>query len=325
MDNLLIAAEVVFPLFIIIFLGYLLKRAGIIREKFALEANKLCFNVFLPCLLFNNIYSVDIHSAFDWKLLLFITVSLIALFAVIWILVTAICKNNYRRGVMIQGMYRSNFIILGLPIATNICGEQCAAVIGLLLAVALPAYNVFSIIALEVFNGKHRLETDTANSHLNFSAAKRITRQIITNPLIIATALAFVFIVINLNLPKILLQPIQSLAEIAPAFCLLILGAFLEFSSIKDHAKELFAVVLARLIIIPAVMLIIAVQAGFTGVELAALLAIFATPSATAGFTMVQIIGGDYRLSANIVLFTSFISMFTLFLFTYILINMGLF
>lgn len=74
----------------------------------------------------------------------------------------------------------------------------------------------------------------------------------------------------------------------------------------------------------PAVMVSVAVLVGFTGVNLVSLLAIFATPTATAGFTMVKIIGGDGDLAANIVVFTSFLSMFTMFAFTYILISLGL-
>jgi predicted permease len=324
MDNFIISAGVVIPLFLIIFLGYFLKHIGIIKEPFAIEANKLCFDVFLPCLLFINIYTADIHSAFNQKLLLFTIISLIGLFVVIWVAVTLFCKNNYRRGVMIQGIYRSNFIILGLPIATNICGEQSGAVIGFLLAVVLPAYNIFSIIALEVFNNKYTLETQNTKSKHSRLPYKKICKQIITNPLIIATFLAFIFVILKIKLPEILLQPITSLAEISTAFCLVILGAFLEFNSISEHFKELFTVIILRLLLIPAIMLFIAIKCGFYGVELAALLAIFATPSATAGFTMTQIIGGDWKLSANIVVFTSFISMFTLFIFTYILISMGL-
>ena len=324
MENFIISAGAIAPMFLIIALGYVLRRLGIISEEFALAANKIAFQVFLPCLLFINIYTADIHTAVDARLMIFTFVACVVSFAVIWLAVTAFCKDNFRRGVIIQGMYRSNFVILGLPVATNICGPECGAVIGLLLAIVLPCYNVFSVIALEVFNGKHLLEISAHTANLDKSSAKRIVRQIVTNPLIIATALAFICVVLKIRLPKIILQPLNDLAAVAPALCLIILGAFLRFSGVYGHIKELVSVILVRLIIMPTVMVTLAVMAGFTGVNLVSLLAIFATPTATAGFTMVKIIGGDGDLAANIVVFTSFLSMFTMFVFTYILISMGL-
>ncbi len=324
LDNFLISAGVIIPLFFIIFLGYFLKRLGIIKQPFALEANKICFHVFLPCLLFYNIYTADIYSAFDGKLLLFTLISLTILFIFIWISVVVFCKDNRKRGVMIQGIYRSNFVILGLPIATNLFGNACFAVIGLMLAIVLPLYNIFSVIALEVFANRYQREETGQGELQQWKTVKKVLRQIITTPLIIATILALFLVLSRIQLPEILLQPIANLAAAATPLALMILGAFLSFSSITDHFKELLSAVFARLILIPAVMLLIAVQLGFTGVELAALMAVFATPAATAGFTMVQIMGGDEQLAANIVVFTSFISMFTLFVFTYLLIQAGL-
>lgn len=324
LDNFLISAGVIIPLFFIIFLGYFLKRLGIVKQSFALEANKICFHIFLPCLLFYNIYTADIYSAFDGKLLLFTLISLLMLFVLIWIGVVLFCKDNRKRGVLIQGIYRSNFVILGLPIAANLFGDASFAIIGLMLAIVLPLYNIFSVIALEVFANRYQQAQTEDEKLRNWAAVKKVLRQIITNPLIIATVVAFAFVLLRIQLPDMLLRPIADLAAVATPLALMILGAFLSFSSITSHLKELLSAVFARLIFIPAVMLFIAVQLGFTGVELAALMAVFATPAATAGFTMVQIMGGDEQLAANIVVFTSFISMFTLFVFTYLLIQAGL-
>ena len=324
MENFLICVGAILPMFLIIALGYFLKQINIISEKFALEANEFAFKVFLPFMLFINIYTADIHTAVDVNLIIFTLITLIVSFIIIWLTVVVLYKNNYRRGVIIQGMYRSNFVILGLPVATNICGLDCAAVIGLLLAVVLPCYNVFSILALEVFNSKNQAENNNEIIKSKKAFIKKICLQIVKNPLIIATALAFIFVLLEIKIPKILLQPMTSVADVAPAFCLMVLGAFLKFSGVKDHLKELIAVISVRLVVVPVIIISFAVLFGFTGMNLVALLAIFATPTAVAGFTMAKMIGGDGTLAANIVVFTSFISMFTMFVFTYFLMNLGL-
>ena len=310
-------------MFLIIALGYFLKRINLITETFAVEGNKIAFKVFLPCLLFTNIYSADIHTAFNHKLLLFTLITLIITFIVIWFLVVIFFKSNYQRGVIIQGMYRSNFVILGLPVATNICGSEAAATIGILLAIVLPCYNVFSIIALEYFNTKHLLETKQQTADIKWSATRQIIKHIATNQLIIATFLAFVFILLKIDIPNIIMQPINCLADVATAMCLMILGSFFKISDINKSLKELCSVVIVKLLLLPLILTAIAIALGFRGAELVSLLAIFATPTAVAGFTMAQTIGGDSDLAANIVVVTSFLSMFTLFIFTYILISLG--
>lgn len=324
MENLLVSIGAILPMFLIIALGYFLRKINILNEKFALEANEFAFKVFLPFMLFVNIYTADIHTAVDIDLIVFTVLALIISFSIIWLSVVIFCKDNYKRGVIIQGMYRSNFVILGLPVATNICGNQCAAVIGLLLAVVLPCYNIFSIFALEYFNGRYQTNNIEKSGISKVAFAKKIGIHIVTNPLIVATVLAFIFVILKIKIPDILLKPITGVADVAPAFCLMILGAFLNFSDVKEHLKELTAVISVRLFIMPLIILVFAVLCGFSGINLVALLAIFATPTAVAGFTMVKIIGGDGTLAANIVVFTSFISMFSMFIFTYILMNLGL-
>jgi len=72
MENLITSFEAVLPLFLMIMLGMFLRRIGMLEEKVRLSLNKLCFKVFLPIYLFNNIYSIeDISKAFDLRLILF--------------------------------------------------------------------------------------------------------------------------------------------------------------------------------------------------------------------------------------------------------------
>ena len=167
MQEFIIAAKVIIPLFFIIAFGYFLLRIHLVDEKFASMGNKLCFKVFLPVLLFYNIYTTDIRSLFDAKLILFAGCGIAAVFVLAWVFVYFFEKDNRKRGVMIQGMMRSNFVVLGMPVILNLFGENSGGLVGLLLAIVLPMYNILSVFALEYFAEKQKIseETETNKEH----------------------------------------------------------------------------------------------------------------------------------------------------------------
>ena len=55
---------------------------------------------------------------------------------------------------MLQGMFRSNFVLFGIPISTALFGDTAAGLASILIAVIIPLYNVLAVISLEMFNGK---------------------------------------------------------------------------------------------------------------------------------------------------------------------------
>ena len=60
MENLVLSFTVVFPLFVQLVLGYGLKRVKLLDDHTLGVCNKLVFRVFLPCLLFLNVYRADL-------------------------------------------------------------------------------------------------------------------------------------------------------------------------------------------------------------------------------------------------------------------------
>ena len=60
-------------------------------------------------------------------------------------------KRPETRGAMIQAMYRSNFVLMGLPIAINICGAGNVSKTAILVTIIVPTYNVLAVIILEYY------------------------------------------------------------------------------------------------------------------------------------------------------------------------------
>lgn len=63
MENLLVSFRVVLPLFIMMWLGYFLKKLRLYSDATLSEMNNVCFRVFLPILLFMNVYQSDLKTA----------------------------------------------------------------------------------------------------------------------------------------------------------------------------------------------------------------------------------------------------------------------
>ena len=312
MNSLLICLNAIVPLFLMIAAGYLAKRVGIIREEQIPGMNAVAFKVFMPLMCFYNVYSSDLSSVIRPGLMLFVALGILAEFALSWIAGTRITADKPRRGVVIQGLYRSNYLILGMPFAAGLVGEGSLGTAAMVGAVAVPLFNVLAVVALEIHSGgKPALGT--------------VLRSIVKNPLILGTAAGLAALLIKLRLPGAIESAVRDMSRVTTPLMLFLLGAFFRFDGSKSHRRELITVCAGRLIVIPAVMLTIAALLGFRGIEFVTLIAVFASSTAVASFTMAQQMGGDAALAGDIVVMTSALCSFTLFAWSLLFKSLGLF
>lgn len=306
MENFLLSINVVFPLLILLIFGFVLRKAKFINEEVNNSMNKLVAQILLPFLVFNNIYSCDSSEIFDAKVMIFVFFGIAFEFTVALLFVKFFQKDKKRKGVMIQGMFRSNFIIFGLPIAISLYGETGGAYASILTMLAIPMFNFLAVVSLEMYT--------KGNIDL-----KSMAKKIATNPLIIASLLGIMFSVLHIKIPDLIYEPISDISGIVTPLAFIFLGASLKFSSTKNHKKELVAVIILKLFVFPTILLSIAIALGFSGAWIVALLALFASPTAVSSFSLVKIIGGDSDLAGNIVVFTTTLSVITMFIWVYVL------
>ena len=124
MENLILSINVVLPLFLTMALGYVLKCLKMFDDNTLKVMNSIAFKVFLPLLLFYNIYKTDLNGAINLKLMFFALLSVTITFLILCIFIPFIEKDNKKRGVLIQGIFRSNFVIFGLPVASSLFGDD---------------------------------------------------------------------------------------------------------------------------------------------------------------------------------------------------------
>lgn len=314
MESLRLSFRAIAPIFILLFLGYFLKKLKVVDKKGFAAMNKMGFKVFLPTLLFYNIYKTDIGDVLDGKLIAFTAAGVLLTFVVGYFVVQVCTKDNARRGVMLQGFFRSNFAILGIPLAGYICGENAGGLTSMMVAVVIPLFNVLAVIALERFRGQG-----------GKPKPGRLLKGIVTNPLIIGCLLGVVFFLADIRLPGILEKSVKDISSVATPLAIIVLGSEFEFSAVGGCVKELTVTLLARLVVVPLVTLTAAVLLGFSGEALACILVAFGSPLAVSSFAMAQQMGGDEQLAAQLVVLSSALCLATLFGWIFILSYLNLF
>ena len=211
---------------------------------------------------------------------------------------------------MVQGIFRSNYILFGVPIVSGVFGQEGLGVVSIICAFVIPLYNMLSVAALETF------------SHGKMNV-KKILKGIITNPLIIASLLGIVFLVFQIPLPQAVEETIVDMGQVATPLGLVSLGGFFKFSDTKRFLRQL-VIIVVRLLICPAIFLPIFIAMGFRDVELMALATMMGAPIAVSSFIMAQQQGADADLAGQSVAFTTLFSVFTMFLIIFGLKQMGL-
>lgn len=306
MENLVISLNVVLPLFLLIALGYALKRLKMYDEVTLKNINKLVFKVFLPVYLFHSIYSTDLSAVFDIKVILFAIAGLLIWFLLLMFLIPRMEKDNAKRGVMIQGMFRSNFVLFGLPVAISLCGEENIGITSLLLGIIVPIYNVLAVITLETFRGTK-------------PSVKKIVIGIMKNPLIIASVLGVGMYLLQIELPYTIEKTVVDIGKVATPLALIALGGGFAFHKVKGDIKQLMVSVVGKLVISPLFMVTAAVLLGFRNEVLVPILLMSGAPTAVSSYTMAEQMGGDGELAGEIVVFTTGISIATIFVWVFIL------
>ena len=306
MENLIIAFNVVLPLFFAMALGYTLKGIGMYDTATLKTINKLVFKVFLPIYLFYSIYSTDLSVAFNPKVMLFSVLAILTWFLLLMFVVPLIEKDNAKRGVMVQAMFRSNFVLFGLPVAVSLCGEDKIGITSLLMGIVIPIYNVLAVITLEAFRGGK-------------PSGKKIVSGIVKNPLIIASVLGIGFYLLKIDLPYAVEKTVVDFGKVATPLALMALGGEFRFSKVKGDLKQLMISVAGKLILCPLFMVTAGILLGFRNEVLVPILLMSGAPTAVSSYTMAQQMGGDGELAGEVVVFTTGVSIITIFIWIFVL------
>ncbi len=322
MNSFLFALGAVAPIMIMVAIGYLIKKIKLANADIAKTLNRLVFRVFLPCMLFLNVYKIESIGEIDLGYVAFALICLLVLFLLAIPAVMLVTRQGARRGVLLQATFRSNYALIGIPLAQSLFGEEGLAIATLLSAAAIPAFNILAVISLSVFRDDEQK-----------MSIKKILLDIIKNPLILSVlagvaALGIRALFVRAGIPFRLTDagPIYTvlgyLSGLATPLALLTLGIQFEFSAVKEMKKEIIFGTLARTVAAPAIAIGVAYALfceQFNGAHFAAFVAMFATPVAVSSVPMAQEMKGDTVLAGQLVVWTTLSSALSVFIASWLL------
>ena len=227
MESFLVAVNAVVPFLCYITFGYVMEIKGVVKEDFLQQLNKMVFKVFYPFMTFYNIYKADASSLPRPVMLIFCGVSILVLEVILVLTVPRLVKENPRRGVIIQAIYRSNFVLFGLPLTVSVFGDVASSVAAMVVTVVITIYNTTSVVILEMFNSEGKTDVKT------------ILVNVVKNPLLQGAMVGLVFFFLGIHVPKSLLTPIAAFADATSPVALFVLGGTLHFNAIRGNLKYL--------------------------------------------------------------------------------------
>ncbi len=315
MNSFVIAANAVVPFICYMLYGYIARVVGLGDEKFYKKLNTIVFKAFFPLLMFNNLYTADIDFGANVSMIGVFSGVMMVIILICVLLVPLIVKENPKRGVVIQSIYRSNTLMFAYPLCVSMYGDEAGAVASLVIATIVPIYNICSVVIFSIFDRQSGSKTDV----------KKILKNIATNPLIVGAVVGAVFKLAGWQIPSSVMNPISGFANMTTPLSIFILGATLDIPDIGKNMKYIVSVISLKLVIVPAVVTVIMYMAGYRGAELFIAFILYATPIAGASFPMAQSMGGDAALQGQLLAISTVMSLFTIFFWIVGLTSLGIF
>ena len=346
MDSFIYSINATVPVFLVMVLGGVIKKIGIIDEHFANVANRYVFKVALPVLLFRDLSKSDFKSQFEPKFVLYCSIVTILMFSLVWIFTEILMKDDTQKGAFIQGSCRSSAAILGMAFVQNMYSDTGMA--PLMIVAAVPLFNIFAVVVLtfkahpekvlkeevnvnetvekisndeEVVNDDIKIKKTVIHKTDNI---KKAFINIVKNPIIIGIVLGFISSMLNMKYPVIINKTIESIAQTATPIALICIGAGFEGRKAIKKIKPTLVATFIKLIGLAAVFIPIGVALGFRNQELVAALIMLASPTTVTSYVMAKSMDNDEVLSSSIIVLTTVLSSITLTGWIFILRTFGL-
>jgi len=292
---------IVLPVFLVIGLGFSLKKTGLVSSDFLFNLNRLIYYIALPALLFYKIATADFLVSFNWPLLTGLIISVLVIF------VLSYGYGSFRgyqpsvHGAFCQGAFRGNLAYIGLAIVYNAYGEKGFAIAGILLGFLVPLFNFLSVLALILPQRRDTYHMGT------FYWVK----QIIYNPLIVASFCGILWSYLALPLPLIVDKALGIITGMSLPLALIAIGASFSLSKLRGDLAVAALSACLKLVLLPIFAGGILILLGVRGQELAIGVLLAGTPTATAAYIMAQQLKGDAELSGSIIMLSTLCSLAT--------------
>ncbi|WP_211276916.1 AEC family transporter [Tamilnaduibacter salinus] len=297
MPHLTFALSAILPIFLVLVVGWWLRRIGWLDDQFTETGSRLVFNLALPALIFTNLIDLELSHLINLTQVGFALGATVVAFLVLWAGSRFWPGPGADRGVFVQGAFRGNLGIIGIAVCASLYGQQGLALGSVLLATLTLLYNFLSVFAL------------TAGGA---SRWRDVLLTIARNPLILSIFAGLSVAALDLPIPALFVTSAEYFARMTLPLALLCVGAGLSLDDLRHGSPVAFAAVALKLVVLPVMLMLAALPLELAPVALGTLFAMFAAPTATVSYVMVRSLGGNHRLAASIVALSTLLAPFSL-------------
>lgn len=322
MDSFVFALDTTMPVFLVILLGWFLRRVGILNEGFCKPADQYVFKCALPVSLFLSIAKMDVYSDFDPAFCLFCFTVTAVVFLGVWALTSRLMKDKALIGEFSQAAVRSSAAILGVALSTNIYGD--AGMVPMMVLSAVPFFNVYAVLILQFSPHVDENGRLIAPERDGGAAVKRALCNVAKNPIILGILLGVPFSLLRVKLPTILSSTLNTIGGTATPVALLAVGASFSSGEAAKCVKPALLATAIKLFILPAFFLPIAAMMGFTGSAMIAILIMVGSPTTVSCYVMAKNMGYKGVLTSSVVMLATVLSSVSLTLWIFLLRLFGL-
>ena len=303
MEHLLFSVNATLPIFLVMVVGWCLRRGKLVDGSFVDKLNSINYKITLPVLLFTDMAGADFFAVWDTKFVLFCFFATLLSFLLVWGLGWFLLRGKPLLGELVQGCYRSSAAVLGIALIQNIYGS--ATIAPLMILGSVPLYNVLAVCVLTFTDPENAGKPD-------LKRIGKAARGVLTNPLIIAIFLGFAASLLRLDLPKAADKTLGYFAQIATPLALLGLGAGFEGRKALSGWKLTLTASAIKLVGLGLIFVPIALAMGFRSEQLVGLFVMLCAPTTVSCYVMARNLNHEGVLTSSIVVATTLLSSVTL-------------
>lgn len=323
MDTLSFAIQAMAPLLLLGALGYLLKHKGHLPQSYIDALNRFVFTIALPVLIFTTISSVESFALLRWDVVAFAVIMVTLIIVGGYLALIPMGVDERHKPVLHQAFHRGNFVLIGIPLAMRLGGENALQIIVIFNAFMLPITNAVSILTFQLWGESKRFTKKDV---------MRLARGTILNPIMLSTLLGLLAFALKpawsavIGTLPMIEETLGMLAATATPLALIAIGGQFDLGRIRAFGKPLLIGVLARNVLVPALVftsaVLLAGRIDFTHTW-SSMIAIFASPVAVASVAVAKGMGHDDELASQVVVWTTLVSIVTLFILIVVFRGLG--
>jgi predicted permease len=250
------------PVFLLILIGWVLAKTGILREVTGDALGEFVYKVALPTLIFRTLSEAHFHGASPFRL----WIAYFGGVAITWVAGNLIATRLFGRDAkigVVSGMSSAfaNNVFIGLPLVGRSVGDDGIVALSILLAIHLPLMMIVGTILMEHATAK----VDGGGARGLTTVLKQVGANLARNPLVIALAAGLTFNLSGIGeVPLVLQSVIEQIASVTSAAALISLGMTLRKYPIRGNLGLATAMALLKLLLLPACVYLIAHGLGLS-------------------------------------------------------------